>query len=467
MPVAVYARISKDDDERALGVGRQTADCMAIAAVRRWGVAEPYVDNDVSAFKSQVRRPGFERLLYDLQSGALDGVVVYDLDRLARQPADLERLLTIFDSRPGLRFATVQGDLDLMSSDGRTMARVLIAFANKSSMDTSRRTSRKHLELAQTGEPVGGTRPFGWQQDKRTLEPAEAAALQKAAVDVINGTALHTVTAQWNAQGLMTPRGNPWEKSILKRVLLSPRLAGWRVHRGVVAVSPEGAAVRGAWTPILEDGTWEALCGVLRDPKRTGDPRNHVGARRYLLSGVVTCGLCSTPMYGAWAKKYARHNYTCPLPTSSRSGCGKVTITGPPVDALISTLVLNRLSQESIERPPRRWDGGDELDELHRRRAQIMMAFTEGSLRAEAAFPAAHSLSTRIDQLVGERAEHRRAEFRSTVAPADIATSWQSWSLDQRREQVRDLISAVLVKPATKKGAPFTADRLSAVWAQE
>jgi site-specific DNA recombinase len=267
VPVAVYARISKDDDERALGVGRQAADCQAIAAVRRWRVADPYVDNDLSAFRTQVRRPAFERMLHDLQAGVLDGLVVYDLDRLARQPADLERLLTIFDSRPGLRFATVQGDLDLMSSDGRTMARVLIAFANKSSMDTSRRNARKHLELAQAGEPVGGTRPFGWRLDKRTLEPTEAAALQKAAVDVINGAALHTVTARWNEQGLMTPRGNPWEKTILKRVLLSPRLAGWRVHRGVVAVSPEGAPVRGAWTPILEDTTWEAVRAVLRETR--------------------------------------------------------------------------------------------------------------------------------------------------------------------------------------------------------
>jgi DNA invertase Pin-like site-specific DNA recombinase len=466
MPVAVYARISKDDDDRALGVGRQMADCQAIAAVRRWLVAEPYSDNDFSAFKTQVRRPAFERMLQDLQAGALDGVVVYDLDRLARQPADLERLITIFDSRPGLRFATVQGDVDLMSSDGRTMARVLIAFANKSSMDTSRRNVRKHLELAQAGEPVGGTRPFGWQQDKRTLEPAEAAALQRAAADVIHGAALHTVTAQWNAQGLMTPRGNPWEKTILKRVLLSPRLAGWRVHRGVVAVSPEGALVRGAWTPILEDTTWEALCAVLRDPKRTGDPRNHAGARRYLLSGTVTCGLCSTPMYGAWAKKYDRHNYVCPLPTSSRSGCGKVAITGPPVDALISTLVLNRLDEESIEPPQRRWDGEGELDELHSRRAQIMAAFAHGSLRAEAAFPAAESLSTQIDQLMGERAEHHRAEFRSTVAPSDVAASWQHWTLEKRREQIRDLLSAVLVRPATRKGASFTPDRLSAVWAQ-
>jgi DNA invertase Pin-like site-specific DNA recombinase len=466
VPVAVYARISKDDDDRALGVSRQTADCRAIAAVRRWRVAEPYIDNDLSAFKTQVRRPAFEKMLEDLRAGLCDGLVVYDLDRLARQPADLERILTIFDARPGLRFATVQGDLDLMSSDGRTMARVLIAFANKSSMDTSRRNVRKHLELAQTGEPVGGTRPFGWQKDKRTLEPVEADALRRAAADVIYGAALHTVAAQWNAQGLLTPRGNSWEKTILKRVLLSPRLAGWRTHRGAIAVSPQGAPVRGAWTPILEDATWEALCAVLRDPKRTGDPRNHAGARRYLLSGVVTCGLCSTPMYGAWAKKYDRHNYNCPLPTSSRGGCGKVSISGPPVDALVSQLVLARLSEESLEPPAREWEGAEELAELQGRRARLMTAFADGSLRAEAAFPAAESLSTRLDELMAERAEHRRADFRAAVAPSDVGSAWQGWTLDQQREQVRDLLSAVLVKPAVRKGVRFAPNRLSAVWAQ-
>jgi site-specific DNA recombinase len=171
-------------------------------------------------------------------------------------------------------------------------------------------------------------------------------------------------------------------------------------------------------------------------------------------------------MYGAWAKKYDRHNYICPLPTSSRSGCGKVAITGPPVDALISNLVLTRLSEESIEAPKRQWDGEEELVELRARRGQVMAAFADGSLRAEAAFPAAESLSTRIDQLVGDRSEHRRAEFRSTMASSDVATAWRDWTLDQQREQIRDLLSAVLVRPAARKGAPFTPDRLSAVWAQ-
>lgn len=43
--------------------------------------------------------------------------------------------------------------------DGKLMARIYAALANKASADTSRRVSRKHLELARQGVPVGGTRP--------------------------------------------------------------------------------------------------------------------------------------------------------------------------------------------------------------------------------------------------------------------------------------------------------------------
>jgi site-specific DNA recombinase len=104
--------------------------------------------------RPRVKRPEFEHLMEDLERGFLDGLVVYDLDRFARQPLDLERSIRIFDSRK-LVFATVQSDIDLSTSDGRTMARIMVAFANKTSMDTSRRVRRKHLELAQTGVPTG------------------------------------------------------------------------------------------------------------------------------------------------------------------------------------------------------------------------------------------------------------------------------------------------------------------------
>lgn len=150
--VGIYTRISRDDEGEALGVARQRTDCERLADLRTWQPVKVYEDNDVSAFKRNVVREEFELMLKDLKAGLIDGVVSYDLDRLARQPQDLERLIEIYDDRPRLEFATVTNDVNLGTADGRTMARIMVAFANKSSHDTSRRLKRKHLELAQQGK---------------------------------------------------------------------------------------------------------------------------------------------------------------------------------------------------------------------------------------------------------------------------------------------------------------------------
>ena len=110
----------------------------------------------------------------DLQSGVIDGVIAYDLDRLARQPRDLERLIDVFEERPELVFCTITNDIDLSTSDGRTMARVMVAFANKASADTGRRVARKHRELADAGKNGGGFPPFGWKADRITIDPEQA-----------------------------------------------------------------------------------------------------------------------------------------------------------------------------------------------------------------------------------------------------------------------------------------------------
>ncbi|WP_330282948.1 recombinase family protein [Streptomyces sp. NBC_00588] len=156
----MYTRISRDDEGDGLGVARQREDCERLSDLRGWAVAKVYQDNDVSAYKRNVRRPEFELMLSDLADGLIDGVVAYDLDRLARQPKDLERLIDLYDERRRRVFATVTNDVNLGTADGRTMARVMVAFANKSSHDASRRIQRKHLELARQGKPNGGPAPM-------------------------------------------------------------------------------------------------------------------------------------------------------------------------------------------------------------------------------------------------------------------------------------------------------------------
>jgi site-specific DNA recombinase len=72
----------------------------------------------------------------------------------------------------------VKGGFDLVTDNGRSAARILVAQANKASADTAARVARKHLEQQQNGVPTGSRRPFGWKADKRSLEPAEAAELR-------------------------------------------------------------------------------------------------------------------------------------------------------------------------------------------------------------------------------------------------------------------------------------------------
>ena len=463
MGIGLYTRISEDLDGAGLGVARQETDCRKLASLRGWEVAGVYTDNDVSAFKVKIVRPEFERLLSDLQSGVIEGVVVYDLDRFARQPADLERAIRIFDERP-LVFATVQGDIDLSSPDGRTMARVMVAFANKSSMDTSRRVKRKHLELSRTGVPVGGNRPFGWQTDRRTLDAQEAELVRQAARDVLAGVGLHTIARRWNEAGVKTTAGNAWRRGVVRQMLLSPRLAGYRVYHGKKAVDENGDPVRGLFDAVLDEDTWEAVVAVLTAPDRV-TRHVHVGGRKYLLSGVVRCGLCGSHLHGNANTKWATFTYSCKLPTSG-GGCGKVAITGPRVDEMVTELVIGYLGEVEVQRTTTPWPQESELESVRARIAELMKAYGDGTLSSDVVFPAVHRLEQRINELSDERADWLRRQVAVTSRPADVRADWPDLTVEQRRSIIQSVLEAVVVKPAARTGGRFDPTRVEVVWRQ-
>src|SRR5258708_5843681 len=100
-----YVRISDDKRELGEGVARQDDDVRALAERLGWTIGDMITENDVSAFKRKrvrlsdgteamrVVREGFAKLLEMIVSGEADGLIVYDLDRLARDMRDLEDLI--------------------------------------------------------------------------------------------------------------------------------------------------------------------------------------------------------------------------------------------------------------------------------------------------------------------------------------------------------------------------------------
>ncbi|HEU5405534.1 MAG TPA: recombinase family protein, partial [Gaiellaceae bacterium] len=177
-------------------------DCARLAERKGWRVVEQYVDDDVSAWSGK-RRPEYARLLADLQAGSINGLLVYDLDRLHRQPSELESFIDLCQRLGLTNVASVSGEIDLTTADGQFQARILGAVAKKSSDDTSRRIRRKHLEIAAEGRVSGGgSRPYGYEADKVTLRPAEAAVVAECAKRLLAGEPVRSIAQDLNERAI-------------------------------------------------------------------------------------------------------------------------------------------------------------------------------------------------------------------------------------------------------------------------
>ena len=281
----IYCRISRDPDGTELGVKRQEKDCRALCAERGWSVIDVYVDDDRSAFSGKPR-PEYERLLVDVESGKIDRIVAWHPDRLHRRPIELENFITLVEAK-GTQVDTVQtGAVDLSTSNGRVIARVVGAIATGESEHKSERIKRKHLELAEAGKlGGGGRRPFGFENDRVTINEVEAELVREAAQRVLSGESLYSIRQDWTAREIETSTGATWSTTAIKSLLTNPRIAGLRRHNGKIM----GKAV---WGPVLDEVTWRRVCSVL-SKRSKGRERP---ARSYLLTGLVKCAVCDSTL---------------------------------------------------------------------------------------------------------------------------------------------------------------------------
>ena len=278
---AIYARISSDREGDQLGVRRQIEDCERLAEQKGWQVTERYVDDDVSAYSGRVR-PAYRQMLADLRDGHLDAVTVWHVDRLHRQPKELEEFMELCDSVAVNRLASVSGVIDLSTHDGRFTARILGAVSKKESDDKSRRATRKHQELAEAGKIAGGgTRPYGYESDKTTVREQEAAVIRECATRLLAGEALRSLCSDLEEREIPTVTGAPWKTQTLRRILMSGRISGQREHHGeLVSVAQ--------WPAIITPAETTRIRALLSDPAR----RTNRSVRRYLLTRLLRCGHC-------------------------------------------------------------------------------------------------------------------------------------------------------------------------------
>lgn len=456
----IYARISSDRVGDNLAISRQLADCEQLADQRAWKVVERYVDSDVSAYSGR-RRSEYQRMLEDVDAGVVEAVVVYHADRLHRHPRELEDFIDLCQ-RTQTKLATVSGDLDLSTHEGQLLARITGAVARKESDDKSRRIRRKHEELAAAGRVSGGgTRPFGFENDRRTIRPAEAAVVRECAARVLAGDPLRAICTDLNRRGVESVTGKQWSSQTLRRVLMSGRISGQREHRGEIVAKAE-------WPAIITPAQTQQLRAKLGDPDR----RTNRSARRYLLVRLLRCSHCGTPLY-ARPRDDGTRRYVC-ASGPGFGGCGKVTIIADPLEQFVVEAVLHRLESPKLSEAmtmtsPKDSKGADWQAEIERTQTQLdelAELWAAGEISRGEWLKARPPIEKR--QTIAKK---RLAALNRTTAlipfiadAARVREQWQTMTLTRQQQIVAALIDHVVIGPGRRGYNRFDPSRLRAVW---
>jgi DNA invertase Pin-like site-specific DNA recombinase len=457
----VYARISSDREGDGLGVARQIEDCERLAERKGWRVVERYVDDDVSAWSGK-KRPEYARSLADLEAGAINGLLVYDLDRLHRQPSELESFIDLCKRLGLTNVASVSGDIDLTTADGQFQARILGAVAKKESDDKSRRIRRKHLEIAASGRVSGGgSRPYGYEPDKLTLRPAEAAVVAECAERLLAGEPIRTIARDLNERGVASASGGLWSPQSLRRMLGSARISGQRAHHGEIVATAE-------WPGIISAEDGAKIRALLANPER----RTNKAARRYLLGGLLVCGQCGERLV-ARPRTGGQRRYACAKGVGF-SGCGKTYINAVEVERFVTEGVLHRLDSRELRRTMERrqqrapeaarwWQEAEaaqqQLDELAEAYGQ--REITMGEWKA-ARKPIEQRLTSARKQLA--KVTHGGLLDSYVGHSERLRADWEALDLSQQHAIVAAVLDSVQVGPARRGYNRFDESRLTPVW---
>jgi site-specific DNA recombinase len=220
-----YARVSTDKQaERGVSLEAQTEKVRAMALVHDAELLDIIVDGGESA--KSLNRPGMQRLLALVDSGAVKTVIVAKLDRLTRSVKDLCELLERFERR-GVALVSVAESLDTGSAAGRLVLNIMTAVSQWEREAIGERTRDALGHKRSLRERVGNI-AFGYRlaADGVHVEPDDA---EQGAIGTIrklraSGRTLRQIAADLNEEGLRTRRGSEWRLESVARVVQSTSL---------------------------------------------------------------------------------------------------------------------------------------------------------------------------------------------------------------------------------------------------
>lgn len=323
--VAEYVRLSREDGDKAESdsIGNQKKLIEGyLKSKEEFTVYDIYVDDGFSG--TNFKRPSFQRMIRDVETGRVNCVIVKDLSRFGRDYIETGKYLERYFPDKGVRFISITDNIDSAQRAYDILLPIKNIFNEQYARDISDKIHASLRAKQEAGEFIGAFASYGYQKasgDKNRLvvDDYAAAVVRRIFELYLKGCGKQSIADILNGEGIVCPseykrlgganyrnsnrleNTSYWTYSTVNRILHNEMYAGNMVQgkksqrmRGKARVNgcDEWIVVEGTHDAIVTAEIWEKTQELLQRRTRQPDFRTHAN----IFAGLVKCGDCGRAM---------------------------------------------------------------------------------------------------------------------------------------------------------------------------
>ena len=375
---AAYIRLSVEDKHTG-SISIETQQIILNSFLERAPdvvLYDTYIDNGATG--TNFDRPGFQRMLSDIEAGSVNCVVVKDLSRLGRNVIDTGYYIERYFPVHKVRFISVTESFDTAdpeSSDGLFLP--LRNMINEAySLDIGRKIKAQQRQAMKDGKFVGARTPFGYMKapddcHQLIVDPVAAPVVRQIFQWANERVALNAIVRKLNEAGYQTPSyykrdcgiishdnlvgsGN-WQTWTVAKILHSPVYTGDLVqgitksvdHRQVHADPKDRIVVCGTHEPIVSHEQFDAAQKILAETAQSCQEKSIEAYTVNPLKGKVFCGCCGRSLHRQRCRRKTTddvYSYYCLTKSRvNRNACQGVLIYEDKLLSMLIDILLNAM----------------------------------------------------------------------------------------------------------------------------
>ena len=342
MNAVIYARYSSDS-QREESIEGQLRECREYAERNNMTIVGTYIDRALSAKTAD--RPEFQHMIKDSAKELFEIVLVWKLDRFSRDRYDSAHYKHIL-KKNGVKVVSAKEHIS-EGPEGIILEAMLEGYAEFYSAELSEKIHRGQKENALKGKNNGGGVPLGYLLDKKAqklvIDPTTAPLVVEVFEKYADGKSVRSIVEDFNARGLKTKRGQPFNINSFSSLLKNRKYIGEYRYQDVV--------IEGGVPAIVPEELFNRV--QERMEKNRHAPAMAKAKEDYLLTTKLFCGKCERMMVGESGKSHtgAMHYYYKCSGAKRLKDCDKKAVRKDWIERVVVRLTMQRvMDEEKINR---------------------------------------------------------------------------------------------------------------------